>query len=123
MARSETLRVDVYRAAAGSTLADAATRLGSVIGAVPELHESGYFGGDYFKLTRVTGVDIRVHVNRRDDEGYLLEADCDEGAILVYVSGTEAAVRALEPLLTAFPRVRTRAYPASGRRRARRERS
>lgn len=66
-----TLFSELYGWRAGA-LEEIAQRTGQALGVTFELHDSDYWGGDYF-LWRGEGAKLTIQRNFRDDEGYLVE--------------------------------------------------
>lgn len=68
-------------------LAAAADVVARAVDAAAELHDSGYHGGDYYRITGHQGWEILVQENFEDEEGYLAEPDFPDHLVLVYVNG------------------------------------
>jgi hypothetical protein len=79
----------VYRWTGPIALRDAAARVGHALGVTLALHDSSFYGGDYF-LAELDGCEIRVIENFMDDDGQAFEPELPEGAIVVVVDGLQS---------------------------------
>lgn len=93
------MRFDLYRApdADSGTIAEGLAR---ALAVEFELHESEYFGRDYY-LSRVPNASVKVVPNYVDNEGYPLEPSVGSADVLVYVDGELADVEDLASRLPA----------------------
>lgn len=93
----------IYRWTGPITLRDAAAAIGHALGRTLALHDSSFYGGDYF-LVELGGCEMRVIENFIEDDGEAFEPELPEGAIFVVADGLQGAEeRVLEERLLGVP--------------------
>ncbi len=99
----------------GGTLAQAAEVVGRVIGLSLELHDSSFYGGDYYRAQRNLD-EVIVLENYTEDDGEPFFQAQPVGALCVQVTGFDEARQRLAPVpgLRASKRRRERGGPRSG---------
>lgn len=99
--------------AAAQELDVARAAVENALGAVMEMHESEYRGGDYFLLEK-EGAKLVLQTNFTEDDGEVTEAEYPDAGVLLYVDGESGAVDGLVTLvaehLSSFRLLRTSSY-------------
>lgn len=99
--------------AAAQELDAARAAVENALGAVMEMHESEYRGGDYFLLEK-EGAKLVLQTNFTEDDGEVTEAEYPDAGVLLYVDGESSAVDGVVTLVTerlrSFRLLRTGSY-------------
>lgn len=83
-------RYDLYELVGSLTLDEAHEVVEAVLGVTLEARWSDFLGGDYSGTeVEQRTEEIRLIPNYADEEGYLLEKGVSEGAMLLYVEGSD----------------------------------